>query len=387
MLSRRLLPLMLLVSTVAGAEFAAAQTAAAPAAPAPAAPAAAAAAGAQGQPVVLRLANNTLLFGVIVRDDGDSVVFDAGTLGQLTIKRAEIVAELPPAAVAAAFQGPQAAGANQPPSNATGAFSESGRVIWTRFITLGGSFTSAPFEQGELDPTLPGLTGKVLRLPGKQYAVQGQATLVRAASLGVFFVDASLTYAEYDPFGKQADLPKVSTGYNFRLKSGQRLYGVTRYTFFKDRVRQVDYSNQALFGLGIHAVSTPKVKLEVVPGLALIREKKGTPLDDTWQGGWGFLQQLTFSPNQFAQIEQREMYYQLFDDSSYRGLESYIGFKGMLSKQLGIQFGLSHIYDNAIAQRPTPIPANALFPGQPAFSVLANSKSQVFMTGGMLLRF
>lgn len=387
MLLRRLLPCILLLSLAGGTGTAAAQTPASAAAPTPAGQPSPGAAGAQGQPVVLRLANNTLLFGVILREEGDSVVFDAGTLGQLTIKRADIVAELPPAAVAAAFQAPQAGGAAQPPSNAVGAFSESGRVVWTRFITLGGSFTSAPFEQGVLDPAIPALTGELLRLPGKQYAAQAQATLVRAASLGVFFVDASLTYAEYEPFGKQADLPKVSTGYNFRLRSGQRLYGVTRYTFFKDRVRQVDYSNQALFGLGIHAVATPKVKLEVVPGLALIREKKGTPLDDTWQGGWGFLQQLTFSPNQFAQIEQREMYYQLFDDSTYRGLESYVGFKGMLSKQLGVQFGLSHIYDNAIAQRPTPIPANALFPGQPAFSVLANSKSQVFMTAGMLVRF
>jgi Protein of unknown function, DUF481 len=380
MSTRRLLPVLLLCLAIGGSSMAAAQAPAAPAA-SPAAPAS------PDQVVVLRLANNSLLVGHIVREEGDSIVFDAGTLGQITIKRADIVAQLDPSAVAAAFQGAQAAAGGQPPTNGLAGFSNTGKVLWTRFITFGGAYTSAPFIQGVIDPTIPALTGELLRLPGRQYTVQGQATIVRATSLGIAFVDASLNYTAYDPFGKQTDVPKIAGGYNFRLKTGQKLYGVTRYTWYKDRVRQIDYSNQLLFGLGIHTVDTKKTKLDVVPGLAVIREKKGTPFDDEWQGGWGFLEQLTFAPYPFGQIEQREMYYQLFNDSSYRGLESYIGFKGMLSKQLGVQFGLSHIYDNAIAQRTTPIPANALFPGQPAFNLFANEKSQVFITAGMLVRF
>jgi hypothetical protein len=368
MSTRRLLSMLLVSFLAIGVRGAAAQ------APAEASPV-----------VVLRLANNTLLVGQIVREEGDSVVFNAGALGELTIKRADIVAQLDPNVVSQAFQAPQAAA--PPPASGLAGFAGQGKVVWTKVAMFGGSYTSAPFKQGEIDPSIPGLTGSALRLQGQQTTAQGQVTVLRASNLGIFFVDGSIVYAFSEPFGKQANVPKISTGYNFRLKSGQRLYGVTRYTWYKDDIRQVKYSNQLLFGLGIHTIDTPKVKLDLVPGIGAVKEKKGTVYDNEWLGAFGALSQLTISPNQFAQIEQRETFYQVFEDSSYRGLESYLGFKGMLSRQLGVQFGLSHIYDNAIAQRAIPIPANAFFPGQPAFSLFANKKTQVLFTAGFLVRF
>jgi hypothetical protein len=373
MLLRPLLPALCACLVLSGPSIAFAQ------APPAAAPAA-------SQPtVVLRLSDNSLLVGHVVREEGDSIVFDAGSLGQITIKKASIAATLDPAAVAAAFQAP--GGGVQAPASGLTTFQQSGKVLWTRYFVLGGNYTSSAFKQGVIDPTIPALTGEALKLPGKQYTAQGQATIVRAASRGIAFVDASFNYTFYEPFGKQTDVPKISGGYNFRFKSGQKLYGVTRYTWYKDEVRLVDYSNQAIFGVGVHTVDTKQVKLDLVPGLALIREKKGTQFDGKWEGGWGFLELLTFSPNQFVQIEQRETYYQLFTESKYRGLESYVGFKGLLSKRLGVQFGLSHVYDNAIAQRPTAIPANSLFPGQPSFNIFPNNKSQVLLTAGLMAKF
>lgn len=335
--------------------------------------------------VVLRLSDNSLLVGHILRDEGDSIVFDAGKLGQMTIKKADIVQQLDPATVTAAFQAAQTAPA--PTANVSG-FAPPGKVVWTRLIVFGGSYTSAPFEQGIINPALPTFTGASLKLPGNNYSAQGQATFVRATNLGIAFAEASLTYAVAEPLGKVADLPKVSFGYNFRFKDSERLYGVTRYTYYEDQVRKIAYSNQALFGLGIRAVNSKTVKLDLVPGLAAIREKKGTPFDDEWLAGFGGLEQLTVSPNQFSQIEQREIYYEAFQDSSYYGLESYVGFKGLLSKKFGLNVGFSDVYDNVIAQRVTFIvPAGTLFPGQPPLPLYLSNKNQVLLTFGVFIKF
>jgi len=347
-------------------------------------PASGTAPAAEAPTVVLRLADNSLVVGKVVREDADTIVFDAGKLGQLTLKRADIAAVLDPATVAAALQAPVSP---PPPAGVTG-FAAPGKVVWTRFLTFGGAFTSAAYKQDDpLNPAIPGLTGKALNLPGDQFTAQGQLTVVRATSRGVGFGEASWTYADYQPFGRQADIRKAAGGYNFRVGNITRLYGVTRYTYLQDLVRKVDYSHQALFGLGVRAVDQPKVKMDLVPGLMVLREKKHTRFDNQTLGGYGGLEQIIYSPNQFAQIEQRELFYQAFTDSTYRGLESYIGFKGMLSKAVGVQIGLSHIYDNVIGQQETIIPANALFPGQPTFGVAANNKTQVFLTAGLLVRF
>jgi len=282
--------------------------------------------------------------------------------------------------------GDEAFAAPPPPETAAG-FAPPGTVRWTRTAQLGGSFTSGSFKQGQLDPTIPGLPGAVLKWPGNQYTAQGNLTLVRATNMGVAFLDTSLTYAVYDPFGKQADLPKASVGYNFRFKEKTRMYGVTKYTYYEDQVKHVDYSNQLLFGLGFRAMETKRVKLDLVPGLTVIKEKKGTRFDGNLLAGYGGLESLTFSPNPYSSIEHRETFYQTFNDTSYYGLESYLGFKGFLSKNMGVTIGFTNIIDNAIAGSITQIPANALFAGQPAFGVFANNRVQTLITAGILIKF
>ena len=348
------------------------------------APAPAAAKAEEQKTVVLRLKDNTLLVGRVVREEGDSVVFDAGTLGTLTIKKSDIAATMDPATVMSAFQSHEAA---PPPEPSMAGFAPKGKVNWTRVVTFGGSVTSPPFTEGQLDPRFPGLTGAVLKLPGQSTTFQGQVTIVRASERGVAFFDGSMTYAFFEPFGKQSDIPKVSFGYNFRIGENKYLFGVTRFTYYEDMVKKVDYSNQLLGGLGIHAVNNAKLKLDVVPGLAAFKEDKNTTFDDEWLAGWGFLEQLQYNPYKFGQIEQRILLYQAMTHGDYHGLEEYVGFKGMLSKSLGVSIGLTHIYDNVVAQQYTTIPANSLFAGQPALNVLANNAHQVFTTFGVFYRF
>jgi hypothetical protein len=164
--------------------------------------------------IVLRLKDNTLLMGHIVREDADVIVFSAGALGELTIKKADVEGQLEPATVAAAFQAP--APPAPPPSN-LGAFAPAGKVVYTRVLGAQGTYITSPYVLGELDPRYPGLTGAALRLPGVVYSVQSQLSLYRTSDRDIVSFDASMTYAYADNAGEQADNPRVSLGYNRRI--------------------------------------------------------------------------------------------------------------------------------------------------------------------------
>lgn len=337
------------------------------------------------QSVVLRMADGSFIVGQIVSEDGGKITINAGTLGTLTIDAAQVADRLEPARFAGALAQitPQPA----PTGGAVPAFAQTPRAVWSRTISIGGSFTSAPFKQGPLLEGVPQLTGAALSLIGEQSAVQGSVQITRATLNGAFFAEANQIYANTEPLGNVANTLSLSTGYNFRLNKDGRLYALTRYTYRHDKVREIDFSNVGLVGVGYTVVGTPKVKFDLVPGLAIIYEEKGTAFDNDVLFGLGFIESLTVQPHPMFTLEQREMYYLAPEDSEFWGLESYLGIRGMLSKYFGITFGLSHLHDNVLETRPTVIPANALFPGQPQFNVLANEASQLYITAGVLVRW
>jgi hypothetical protein len=374
--NKTLLVLVVCMTVAAGAQAAAQQPAASPGQ--------ATKPTAQSHPlVVLRLANNTLLVGHIIKEDTDTIVFDAGALGQLTVKRADVVAQLDPAVVAAALQTPSAPAA----ASGVGDFAAKGKVTWNRAAAFTGYYTSPPYIQGELDPKYPGLTGKVLRLPGVIYQVQGQVQLSRSTDQGMVFFDASTTYAYADNIGAQVNSPKIVGGYNFKISKSGRVYGVARHTYSRDTIKHIVFSNQTLAGVGMKVFDTAKVHMDLVPGVSMQYDRKGTPFDNRALYGGGVYEVLDLMIGPFSKIEQHELYYQAVNETKYYGLESYIGFKGMVTKVVGVTAGFTHTIDNAISLRPTPIPANALFPGQPAISVLANKRTTSAVTMGVLVKF
>jgi hypothetical protein len=348
------------------------------------APAASAQPAGAPKPTVLRLKDNTLLMGHIVREDAETVVFSAGPLGELTIKKSEIVGELPPATVAAAFQAPAAPA--PPPSN-LGTFAPAGVVKWTRVLGGTGYYLTTPYVQGELDPRYPGLTGKALRLQGAMYQVQTQLSLYRTSDRDIVSFDASDTYAFADNIGEQADNPRVSLGYNRRIGTADKYYGLARHTWYRDGVKKIDYSNQSILGVGIKTINTPKVKLDLVPALALQYDKKGTPFDNDWLLGAGAMEVFQVMVGPVSMIEQKLTVYRAFTESRYYGLESTIGFKGMVTKHIGFNISWAYSLDNSLGLRASPIPANTLFPGQPEFTVLANKRAQSYVTSGLLITF
>jgi hypothetical protein len=265
-----------------------------------------------------------------------------------------------------------------------GGFVPPGPTLWMRSITLGGSLTSSPFRQGQLDPAIPGLTGEALGLKGEQRAFQGSLSLLRSSNLHAVNVEASYTYAVVDPVGKVMDLPKFSIDYDFRQRDAQRYFFLTRYAFYKDDVRNVDYSHQFFAGVGLLALDAKKVKIGFVPVLGLQREHKGLEeFDDRWLLGWGGLQRLIYTPNPFVHIEQRSTYQQAFNDSAFRVFEGNVTMKGKLNKYLSTSVDFTYKYDNVLALAFAQVP----IPGVGTLPLRLNSKSQVLMTAGLQITF
>jgi hypothetical protein len=347
-------------------------------------PASQAQAPAPAETEAIRLSDSTVLIGHVVREDADTVVFDAGVLGQLTIRKTDITsrgnaaeAATPPAPPAAAAP-PQAAGA--------GGFAKADIPEWSRTATFSGSYTSSPYDLGNLDPRFPDLTGKALKLPGVIYQVQGQLTLIRATKRGAAMLDASTTYVFVDNVGAQANTTKVTVEYDFRSAERARIYQVLRYTFSRDEVRHAT-SNMPMFGIGFKAVETPKVQLDLVPGLAIQYDKKGTEFDNRAIGSVGAFEQLVVKIGPAAQFEQRFFGVQAVNERAYYAMQNDFSIKGQLNKVLGLQVTLTHTLDNVLSLRPTVIPAGALGPGQAAFDVLANERSQLSLSTGIQLKF
>jgi len=248
------------------------------------------------------------------------------------------------------------------------------------------SFSAAPFEQGQLDPTIPGLTGAALKLTGSQTTAQWRVQVMRARPLRSAYLDASFTYANYQPFGKQADMPTVSLGYSFRQRETQRYYELVRYSWYRDPVRAIKYSHQAFFGMGVKAADGKIFKWNVVPALGIIREHKGIPaFDDKNLFGWGGFSQIVIQPNPIVTIENRELFSQAFTDTKFSSVQSDLSLKTMFTKYVGVQVAFTYKYDNAIAQAVTTIPAGVLGPSP--VNVFANKSSQVLSTVGLHISF
>ena len=292
-----------------------------------------------------------------------------------------LYAQAPPASPPAA---PPAAPIAPPPLPGSGGFVAPGKTSSSRTLSFGGSFNSAPFNQGDLGSSVPGLTGAAVGLQGEQYSFQTQLSLMWASNLQAVDVEASYLYAVAEPLGKVMDVPRASVDYNFRRKDGQRYFFLTRYAWYKDDVRHIDYSHQGLVGLGIEAVDARTAKLTLSPVVGLLHERKGVPqFDGRWLTGWGGIERLVLTPNPYVQLEQREGFVEAFNDSTFRVLESYAGLKAQVAKRLAVTFGLTHTYDNALAQAVTTLP----IPGGGLVAVQANNRTQVMTTAGIQITF
>jgi hypothetical protein len=305
------------------------------------------------------------------------------TLLVLTAFTVETAAAQTPAAPAQPAQ-PPAAPPPAPPVPGMGGFVGSGQTFWVKSLTIGGSFNTAPFKQGALDPNIPGLTGAALQAPGEMKALQTSLSILRATNLRSLNIEAGYTYAVQEPLGKVADQPRFSVDFDFRQKDGQRYFFLTRYAWMKDVIKGITHSHEAQAGIGALVVDQPKFKLGVVPVLGVMHAHKGlAEFDDRLLGGFGGIQKTIITPNPYVHIEQNLSYQQAFNDTAFRVIQGSVAVKGQVNKHLAVQFNITHKDDNVLAQA---VKAVAV-PGVGTVNVRINEKSQTTMTGGIQITF
>ncbi len=316
----------------------------------------------------LRLKNGDLLTGTTTKQEGGKVYFKSDYLGDLVIKESDVASSKTGAAPSAAeVAAPASSAAASGASPAIGVASSTGstdfkgqagdanKPNWTRSLSFGGAYNSAIFEQGRLK-TATGAqiptTGASLKLPGTTTSYQGALSLVRTTPTDAHSFDATTTFSDSEPNGKVADTYSGVFAWNHKLSD--RTYTVSRTSYTVDNVKNIDYSAIQLAGFGYKVVNTQKTKFDIIPGVLLMREKKGNQYDDRTIFGVGFAQSLAYFPYAFGGFEQKVLYRRSVNDSKLWVADAYIGFKGMLSAQLGVSVGVSYVYDNTLGPLPTP---------------------------------
>ncbi len=310
---------------------------------------------------VLRLTNGDILSGTITKHEGGLVTIQGHLYGEVTVKEADIASSEVGAGASAATAGAAAAvpagaatagggvaSATIRPTGSTPA--DAKKVMWSRSLTIGGSYVSAPYKQGVVPGTAPGVTGAQLGQLGDQYSVQMSGAIIRATATDAISLEGSYTYADYEPYPNAvADTYSATLAWNHALSP--KHYTVSRTSYMADEVKNIDHSFYQIVGVGWKLIDTEATKLDFVPGLMLSHEKKNFIFDNKWEPGYGFLQNLTHAFNATMALEQRLTYRNLFEDAYYYTVDAYLGFKGMLSATVGVQIGLTYNYDNGADRR------------------------------------
>ncbi len=311
------------------------------------------------------------LFGEVTVSDSDVASFQVGETAASTEAAAPATAAAPLAAGSAATGAAAGAGS----SNFQGQQGAPDKPVWSSTITFGGSYNSAIFEQGQLAGAPPGVTGGgTFKLPGRTYSMQTTASFVRTTQSDAHSLDLSETYSDSQPNGKIADNYSAIFAWNHKLTP--RTYTVSRSSYSVDKVKNIDYSASQIFGYGYKVVDTAQTKFDLVPGVLLLQEEKGSKYDGDLVYGAGILENLTYYFNQFASFDQRVLYRRSIQHSDLYLVDAYAGFKGMLSAKLGVTLGVTYTYDNTLGPLPAPYSA-----------ILAQKKGILQTTYGLQYKF
>lgn len=322
----------------------------------------------------LRLSDGTLLVGRIVSETDGMVRVATDLLGEVAVPADAVVERIHGVATHETAPGPVTPPAAAPIPPAAPA----GSVSWTRTIGIGGSFVSAPYEQDELDGNHPGYTGAALGLPGEQVNAQLTLSLVRNAPGTVWALSSSGTYVDAKPAGRLTEGIKINSIYTHAVRGSDFLYSNT--SFRRDGVRNIDNSIVQAFGVGRRFIDTPARKFDVMPGIMLQREEKGTTYDKDVLLGYGFAESFTAANASGVMFDQRLVARTLVEDASLYWLESYLGVRAPLTKRLMLQVGLQFDHDEMLGLQETEIPGTGL-------SFFANKKSTLQLTTGLQMSF
>jgi len=326
---------------------------------------ASASAASESQPLsTLHLKNGSVLVGEVVSESGDVIVFHADGIGEIRISRALVSTRL--AGGAGAVDVP-ALGVTPSVSRSSDAIS-SGR--WSSTFTLGGNYISSRNEQGRLEGTLAGVSGEQLRLPGTHVSAQGKLSLSRKSVRQETSIVGSVTYADVKPAGRVTESYELEADH--RINLAHRWYAVSVTSVKRDELRGLGDATSQLLGIGRKIVDSPRLKVDVNPGVGLQRFNKGTRHDGNLQLGLGFLLNIGATTSRGVGLEHRLLFHTIFEDLSLVTIDTYFGVKAPVTKRIALTIGLESDYDRVLALRTLNVAPNAIYPGSPAATFFPN---------------
>lgn len=329
----------------------------------------------QDQPVVtLRLSDGTVLIGRVLSEADGKLRVRTDLIGEIDIESESVVERttgpVPHDAAARPLAPPTAA--------PTAPDAPTAAVSWMRSVAFGGSFISAPYEQGEIDEEHPAYTGKALGLPGNQIQAQLTLSLLRSAALARWSLNSSVTFVDAQPTGRLTEAIKIDSTYSRLFHGRDFLFSNT--AFRRDAVRNIDNSIVQTFGVGRRIIDTPAKKLDFMPGVVVQREEKGTIYDQDVQFGYGFMETFSRTTPRGIGFDQRLMVRTLVEDAGLFTIDSYLGVRAPLTKRLTLQVGLQFDHDEMLGLQRTELPGTDIV-------LYANKKSALQLTTGLQMSF
>ncbi len=330
--------------------------------------------------VTLRLENGTTLVGSVLGETADRVKMLVVGIGEIDVDRSAVVERVE------GTVGVQVNVQDMPPVEVpTPASKTEPGVKWTRTVRFGGDYTSAPFEQGPVEGTVPGITGSRLGLPGTQLTTQFRATIQRVTAKTDWWLGASAMRLTAQPRGALVQQEQI--GSEVRRTITPKWYALSLTKFNRDRVRHIDDSVAQIIGIGRRVVETPRYRFDLVGGVEAERSHNGTIFDGEVLHGFGAMETFHFGTNNGVGLDQRVLLKKLVEGDNLYSIESYLGLNAPLSKHLALTVSFESSYDKMLNLKRTDIPANAFFPGSPAASFFANTPWLHHLTTGIEVRF
>jgi Protein of unknown function, DUF481 len=349
--------------------------------------------------VTVELANGTKLVGTVTKEENGKTYFHADLIGDLVldtsaiVKRTEnapiSVATLPPASTTPVPVVSEAPPAPAPSSSAPGAPSEAaaaqGKAFWKRIVSVNGSYTSASYTQGQIKGAPAGFpTGAQAGLQGAQSVLNMSATLIGATPTQSFSLTGSYGYANYQPAGTVVNNHGAEATYTYVLSPID--YLLTRATYKVDKPSNIEHAFEQVFGFGHKFIDTAQTHLDVIPGISMVNDSRGTVWDDKWILSAGFLEHLDYAFNERISLEQRFKYRVGVEHTQVWYTEGYLGLKAAITEHISFTTGATYTYDNTLGPVPPAVQAAFLAEGLPLSQIKLlqpANKDQLLITSGI----
>ncbi len=350
----------------------------------------------------LVLSNGEKLVGTVVKEQQGKITFRADLIGDVVIAAASGVIRfetpappVPPAPTpsASAVAGAPAVASESPPSTSAAlpvdpnaaAAAASAHVFWKRMLSVNGSYTSAAYNQGPIKGAPAGFpTGAQAGLQGSQSMMQINGTLIGATPYQAFTLTGSFGYARYQPAGTVMNNHSLEGTYTYVISPKD--YWLTRTTYKVDKPAGIEHDFEQVLGFGHKFIDTSRTKLDVIPGISLVQDTRGTVWDGKWILSGGFLEHLDHSINEHVSLEQKFKYRVGLEHSTVWAIDSYLGLKIALSQHLSFNTGATYTYDNTLGPLPTAIVNAFVAQGLPPSEIQQlrpAEKSQILTTSGI----